>query len=95
MTGNTQHITVGSSAYSAVTAQTNCTQVTIGEDPSVSGWPTTDFLIAKPGSASTPRRISAGGTYTFSAMGGRFTQGTIVGYVEAVSGSTTFFQDEV
>jgi hypothetical protein len=95
MPGNTQHITVGSTQFTQIVAQTQCGEITVGEDPSVSGWPTTDFLVAKPSAANTPRRVSAGGTYTFSALGGRFMAGAIAGYVEAVSGATTFFQDEI
>jgi hypothetical protein len=92
--GFTQQITVGSSDFTEVVAQTNCGEVTVGEDPSVIGWPTTDFLVSKARPGNTPRRVSAGGTYTFSALGGRFDVGAIVGYVEAVSGATSFFQDE-
>lgn len=95
--GATQHITVGASAFSAVTAQSQCSLVTVGEDPSVAGWPTTDFYVSKPGAgpSSASRRISAGGTYTFDCVGGgKFLPGSVVGYVETVSGSTTFFQDE-
>jgi hypothetical protein len=95
MPGNTQHITVGSSQFTQIVAQTQCGEITVGEDPSVNGWPTTDFLVAKPSAANAPRRVSAGGTYTFSALGGRFMAGAIAGYVEAVSGATTFFQDEI
>jgi hypothetical protein len=92
----TQHITVTNSSYTAVTAvSSNASQITVGEDPSVAGWPTTDFLVAKPTNTSVPRRVSVGSTYTFLALNnGKFAAGQVVGYIETVSGTTTFFQDE-
>ena len=82
-----------------VTAHTECQRITIKEDPSVSGWPTTDYLITGSVPGSTPIRCPAGSEYIFEASSGAnliqpFKVGTIVGYIETVTGSTTFQQKE-
>jgi hypothetical protein len=92
--GFTSQITVASGAFSQIAAQSNCQDVTVGEDPSVAGFPTTDFLIARPLSTATPRRLTGGSSYRFTSPIGLFKKGQIIGYVQAVRGSTTFFQDE-
>lgn len=77
----------------AVVAQDMCRRITVGEDPSVGGYPTTTFNVRKPGKTDTPRRIPLQGSYTFYNPQG-FQPGTIAGYVDLPSGSTTMFQDE-
>lgn len=90
--GTTQTFTVTNTNYSQVTVQSGyCRQVTVGESPAVSGYPTTDFLVAKPSTGNTPRRVVGGQSYTFI---GPFVAGSIAGYVETVTGTTTFYQDE-
>lgn len=94
VSGSTQSIIVANTQFSQIVAQTICRRVTIGEDPAVTGWPTSDFLIAKPGPGNTPRRVQAGAEYEFVAQVA-YQPGDVVGYVELASvGSTTFFQDE-
>ena len=100
----TSQITVNAVGFTAVTVQNTlgCKNVRILEDPGVAGWPTSDFLIAKPLATSTPVRIPAGDAYTFSAASQNpanasaswFAPGLVVGYVKTISGSTTFDQDE-
>jgi hypothetical protein len=92
--GFTQSNTVTTSPPTQITAQSNCKQITIGEDPGVVNYPTTDYYIYKPAaSGPTPRRVQSGGTYTFVSTG-LFTPGQAVGFVATFTGTTTFFQDE-
>ena len=74
-----------------------CRTITIGEDPGVAGWPTTDFKVkgSAPGSVAIQR--PAGTSYQFQRISGQaaFSPGETVGYVETVTGSTTFFQAEM
>ena len=79
-----------------VTAQVPCRRITIGEDPSVAAWPTTAFKVRAPSMTDQARQKDAGQEYVFEAIGGNrnFLAGQIVGYVETVAGSTTFFQFE-
>lgn len=92
--GATQLITVSNTAWTVILAQSDCRQVTIGEDASVNKMPTTDWLIAKPGTSNTPRRIAGSPTVSYTFVG-PFTRGSIVGYVQIVKvGSTSFYQDE-
>lgn len=78
-----------------VQVQTQCSKVTIREDPSVSNWPTTDYEIAEAASGGDAARCKAGTSYTFSAPSGYFFRATeTVGYVAAISGSTTFHRIE-
>ena len=93
-TGKTQQLTVNSGARSAITAFGPATEIVIQEDPSVANWPTTDFLVSKPGSADTQRRVQAGGQYVFRKIMGIYQAGDTIGYVQTVAGSTTFNQDE-
>ena len=91
----TRTVTVNSTDASSIAVQTYPRIVSIGEDPSISGYPTTDFLVYKMTTDENPRRIPAGGNYTFPRTdAGSFRPGQIVGYVKAVTGSTTFFIDE-
>jgi len=78
----------------AVTTGSNTSRVTIAEDPSVSGWPTSDYNVMAPSSDSTAIRKAAGTMFTFKPSFGQWPPDTIIGYVETVSGSTTFQQVE-
>ena len=76
-----------------VVVQTVCSQVTVGEDEEVVGYPTQDFKVRKPEKTDDTRYLGAGKTYTFRRHT-HWNPGDIAGYVETVGGSTTFFQDE-
>lgn len=79
----------------AVTATFDCTEITVGEDDSVAGWPTVNFQVRKPDSADQPIEKTAGKTYTFTRGPGKlFSRGDVAGYISTKSGSSTFFQDE-
>ncbi len=93
-TGQTRQVTVSSAAPSAVVATVFTVRVRVGEDLSVAGWPTTDYDVRKPGTGDDPRRVPAGGTYEFVRDGRPFYPGEIVGYLQTVSGTTTFWVDE-
>jgi hypothetical protein len=92
--GYTSLITVGSSVPIAVTAHVPTKSIKVREDNSVAGWPTTDFFISKPLSSSPQNRYPLGFQYEFTNGDMIFQAGDIVGYVETVSGTTTFAQDE-
>jgi hypothetical protein len=78
-----------------VIAHIECRSITVKEDPSVSGWPTVDYKVTGAVAGSTPIQCPAGTEYTFEATYMQcFAPGEIVGYVETVSGSTTFQQRE-
>jgi hypothetical protein len=80
----------------AVAATCTCRRITIGENPGVTGWPTTDFLVTGNEAGSTPIQRPAGTQWTFEnpVLGRGFHAGDIVGYVETVTGSTTFLKVE-
>ena len=93
--GKTKTITVSNIAPTAVIAETETRDITVGEDPSVVGWPTQDFKVIKPEGTDLPRQIPIGGTYTFRRdRTNVYRIGEIAGYIQATTGSTTFFQDE-
>lgn len=80
----------------AVVCTVACRSITIGEDPSVTGWPTTDYNIYGKDPGSTAVRRPAGTQFTFEkeSRQSAFSPGMIVGYVETVTGSTTFLKIE-
>ena len=95
MPGYTTQITVSNITASLVTANTYCSRITVAEDPSVANWPTQEFTVVKGESTNPSRSIPTGGTYTFVTSGNApFRPGDVVGYIQAASGTTTFFQDE-
>lgn len=99
MEGKTKLITVTNSADTPVKALTWTAAITVGEDASVVGYPTVDFLVKKPTAADDARRVQSGGTYTFQkGLGGnessRYGPGDIAGYVRTVAGTSSFIQDE-
>jgi hypothetical protein len=71
---------------------TNCRKVTVGEDASVSNWPTTDYLVYGTDKQSTPVQRPAGSLTVIERGSAQsaFNKGSIVGYVATVTGSTTF-----
>ena len=79
----------------AITVQTVCRKITIGENPSVAGWPTTDLKVYRPDFSGNPRQIPGGLSYPFEKpLGQYYNPGDVAGYVATDSGSTTVFQDE-
>lgn len=93
--GKTRTTAITTSDWTAITASIYTQKVTIGEDASVTGWPTTDISLAKPTAADQPMRLPSGVQYTFELEGNRhFGPGDILGYVKAVSAGTTIFIDE-
>lgn len=90
----TSQITVNSIAATAITANSFCTEIRVVENAGVAGFPTTDYYVYKPTTGQTPTRIGAGIGYVFRSKRSFFKLGQTVGYVQTVSGSTTFDQDE-
>ncbi len=90
--GHTDTLSVSNSLLGTpVTAATFCCRITVGEDGTVSGAPTTNYNVYKPDYNSTPRQVFIGQTYTFQGI---FVPGQIVGYIKSITGTTTFFKDE-
>jgi len=74
-----------------------CREIRLQEDPSIGvSWPTTDYKVYGTGEISTAIQKLAGTTFTITRvpMQGCFSPGEIVGYIETVTGSTTFLQIE-
>lgn len=92
--GFTSLISVGSALAIAVVAHIPTKSIKVREDNSVVGWPTTDFLILKPSATSGANRYPLGFQYEFTNGGQLFDIGDIAGYIQTVSGTTTFAQDE-
>lgn len=94
--GKTKRITVSNVTPTPVIAQTQTESIVIGEDASVAVWPTTAFQILKPTNSDQAIQFPIGVTYEFRSPtnGLPYQPGDVAGYVLAVSGSTTFFQDE-
>jgi hypothetical protein len=95
MGGATQKLTVTALTPVAVTTTSiGCRSVAIGEDGSVSGWPTTALLISKPNSNSPQIRLQPGQVYQTPSWLGRLLVGDTVCWVQTVTGTTTVFVDE-
>ena len=73
-----------------------CRSVTIGEDPGVAGWPNSDYRVKGTAADSALTTQPAGTRFTFERRTGQpaYSPGQIIGYVETVTGSTTFLQVE-
>jgi hypothetical protein len=71
-----------------VIVQSNCTEVTIGEDGDS---PTLAWKLRRPDKTSNPRTFPPGERKT---LRGVFTKGDTVAWVETVGGAGTFFRDE-
>ena len=93
---NTKLLTVNNTGDpESVTVQTVCREIIIGEDHSVGGWPTTDYIVRAPLKTSDAVQIQAGKFYAITSPPGRFFEpGDVPLFVETVSGTTTFFVDE-
>lgn len=78
-----------------ITVATECRHVIIGEDPSVTNWPTTDYQI-KGASSNNFVQCAAGTKFEFHSTVNEppFRAGQVIGYVQTVSGSTTFMKVE-
>ena len=102
MAGNTKTFSVTNAAYVAITAVIDTHMITVQEDKSVSGWPTTDYTIKKPTAAATAIQRPAGSKCVFQkstkvSTGNfpyAFKAGEVVGYIQTVTGTTTFYQDD-
>lgn len=95
MAGNTKTYSVTDAADVGVVALGFTQFIRVGEDPSVLGWPTTDFVVKKPAADSDPIQKIAGASYTFSKRdGGFYSKGEVAGYIRTISGTTTFQHDE-
>lgn len=74
-----------------VTAPVFCRRVTIREQGAAG---TTDYLVRRPGMTAAPYRKVAGESYTFTAdPGSGYETGSVIGYVETVTGSITMSMD--
>lgn len=99
MPGKTRTFTVTDAVAVAIIATGYTSAITVQEDPSVAGWPTTNFTVQKPTSADTAIQRPIGGQYTFQVSlnnSASYAPGDVAGYVRLVAGaaSTTFQQDE-
>ncbi len=90
----TSQITVSNTQFTAVVTHEQCKKVRITENRAVVGYPTSDFLIAKPDTTDTPVQVQAGAQYEFLSGDDYFGKAAVIGYVKMVSGTTTFDQDE-
>lgn len=80
------------STFTAITTAIATKSVTVGEDPSVANWPTTDLLIAAPTNADTAIQRSSGTTFTFTCPTAFWKAGTVVGYIKNKTGASTTMQ---
>ena len=90
-------ITVNAISKTPVTALTVCRRIVVQEDPSVVGWPTSDYLVSVPLSTDGPKQKSAGTEFPFEKPSRLFfNPGEIAGYIELVNGggATSFSQFE-
>lgn len=88
-------ITVNSVSQTPVAALTVCRRIRVQEDPSVSGWPTVDYLVYVPATTDGPMRLTAGVPHLFEKPPGRFfSPGEVAGYLASITGSTSFAQYE-
>src|SRR5258705_375362 len=90
-------ITVNAISKTPVVALTVCRRILVQEDPSVAGWPTSEYQVYVPTTADGPKQKDAGAEHLFEKPErSYFTPGDIVGYLELVSGggSTSFNQYE-
>lgn len=84
--------TVTNVARTEIVAHLDGSDVTVEESAAVANYPTTDYDVWGPVIDSTPalRRL-AGLPFVFK---GPFRKNQVVGYVQAVSGSSSFIQSE-
>jgi hypothetical protein len=94
LAGKTQLVTVNNLAATAIVASTYCKKIAVSEDQSVNNWPTVAYNVMRPTPSDDPRRIGKGQIYTFERIRGIYVPGDIVGYIQAVAGSSTFVIDQ-
>jgi hypothetical protein len=75
----------------AVVAQSDCMEITVYENDQAG---TADYLVRVPFKASPAVTKPAGTKYIFRKGGSGFSKGSVAGYVEMVTGSVTFAQEE-
>ena len=96
--GKTSLLLVTSAAWVNVTPVTDCVTVSLIEDNSVVGAPTTPFQIARPTSGDTALQFGEGQSYLFAAPPGTFwAAGVTIGAIRlpsSPSASTYFGQSE-
>jgi hypothetical protein len=92
--GKTRTVTVNSIAATAISAFGYPKSIVVNEDQSVAGWPTVDYMVMKPTAGDQPKRVMAGQAYNFGKDAGSFVPGEVAGYIQTVSGSSTFAIDE-
>ena len=92
MTSTTLFTVTNSGPREAVVAATFCNKITIREDPSVANWPTTDFQVSNTPTGSQVAQRPSGTEFQFKQK--LYSPGQVVGYVETITGSTTFQQIE-
>lgn len=98
--GKTKKITVTAAAPVAITAKSMTRQITISEDRTVGGYPTTAFDVMKPASTDDHEQVPLQGSYTFTkglgvSPNSLFMPGETAGFVQLpVVASTTLVQDE-
>ena len=91
----TRLVTVTSIAATELRASTYCHYVQVGEDGSVVNGPTVDFTIRKMSTAADPLTLIAGTKYMFQPLPPHtYLPNELLGYIECVSGTSTFFIDE-
>lgn len=90
----TYQVTVNAAGQTQITAQTQCSEVTVQENIGIGTYPTSDFLVFKPNAAATGIRKQGGSAYTFKSDSGGWLPGDVIGFLQLVSGSTTFDVDE-
>jgi hypothetical protein len=86
-------ITVSDSADTAVVTNSVCGKVNVYEDPGVSGWPNSDYLVRSPDESVYVRK-AAGTSFEFKSGSEPYKKGETLGYVKMVTGTTTFDQFE-
>ena len=80
----------------AVTAQTVCRKITVGESEAVADWPTVDWIVMAPLSTDAAIRKTRGTKHVFEMPPGQwFRPGDIPGYIKTpTSTGSTFVQVE-
>jgi hypothetical protein len=81
---------VNSSSYIEIKATVPAKRIRIKEDPSVSNWPTTDYLIKGDSPSSAEIRVPAGSGFAILDSHVVCNVGQTVGYIKSVTGTTTF-----
>lgn len=83
-------------AQTPIVTRTWTRRVEIQEDPSVGAYPSTDFLIYRPGTSDLPVRYLTGSSFVMETgvLSAAYPAGVTIGYISGVSGSSTFAQIE-